>query len=587
MIEKPEDDLSESQAGQRLAEMQDFFDQFNRSIKTISLYQHNTAHYAEYLERSYQQLNEMLDKYDSITWKVNQLGFTYQDVTVYEDDATDQNVAHKFYRDGVRILIFRQGLTAEELLDFVLICMANFRSAEYMYDDMVSLMWKQEFTHLEYVVVETFSVAGESQEDAKQEVDKIVNYLYERLTSDTDDRFSFARISLEDLDIELDDVEQAKGVVIKGNPATEEEKERIGQQLEEEEENRALPKLVVILFKVLEEELDQEISQSLEEVFIQLLDSFLIHEDFRGINHMVRKFHSLSRKKIPPETQERIEKIVETFTAKMGEEERIGRLAEVLDASNEINDPMEVHQYLSRLDPSAILPLLQALEGMSNLAPRRLICDGLSVMGEDQLDVFVRRLNSKKANLVRDMLYIIDKLNPPDKLRLIAGGLKHPNLAIRLEALNTIGSSGDESCRSYLLQALKDPDAHMRITAAKLLPNFDLSQATRILLRIVQGAGFTKRTPQEQVAIYSALAMTGTEEAMKQFSEQLRSTGFLSKKKRLDQKRIVISGLANSGSIAAFKLLKAEMELGIKEVEIQAMAERASTKLRKKLLGKQ
>jgi len=584
-VTKPAEDLSETEAGQRIAAARNFFEHLERSIKTIGIYRHNTAHYGEYLDKTWRALSAILDQEGTLALKVDQLAFKYMDVPIYEGQADDQNIAYRFYRDGMRILIFRQGLTAEELLNWVLICMTNFRSSEFLHEDMVSLMWKQEFSSIEYVVVESISVGGEGEDEAKVEVDKIVNYLYKRMTSKSKDRFHFARVSLEDLEIELDDVEQAKGVLIKGTTATDEDKARVQLQLEEEDENRMLPKLVVILFKVLEEELDQDLGQSIEEVFIQLLDSMLLHEDFRSINQILRKFKGIQRKNLPSGNQARIEKIEENFIGRMGEGERIGRIGEILDTAAEIKDPQEVYRYLTRLDTQSILPILEALERMEKQDPRRLFCDALAVLGKEHLDVFARRLQSTKANVVRDMLYIIDKLNPPNKLQLMAQLLKHPNLAIRLEALNTIGAGSDEDCRVYVLNALEDPDTQMRMTAARLLPNFDMKAAVKTLFHIVNGPDFGKKPAKEQAAFFSALAMTNTHEASEFFRQQLRSTTLISKKKLTEYKRNIVNGLGMSGSIAAYKLLKAELEIGIKEEEVAALAERICGRLREKLLG--
>jgi hypothetical protein len=578
-------EFEDQEVARQIAATREYFVQLEKGIKQISIYRHNTSQYIEYLDRSYKLLSEFLGRYDTMPLRVEQLGFKFQDEWVYQQDANDQNVAHKFYRDGVRILVFRKGLDPQEMLDFVLISLTNFRSTEYIHEDMVSLMWKQEFANIEYVVVDTVAVGTESEEEARAEVDKIVNYLYNRLTSRSKDHVAFARISLEDLDIELEDVEQAKGVVVKGTPATPQEKAHVQEQLDEEDENRLLPKLVVILFKVLEEELDQDPGQALEEVFVQLLDSFLIHEDFRGINQMLRKFKSFGRKQISPANQSRIQQIEATFTARMGEAERLDQVAQIIDSMAEIKDPQEVYRYLTRLDEQAIMPLLQALEKMERQEARRLVCDALAAMGKEQIDVFIRRLESKRANLVRDMVYVIDKLNPVDKLKIIARLLDHPNLAIRLEALSTLGSAGDDSCRAYVMKALGDSDMQMRITAARMLPNFDLSMATKTLLAIVSHPDFAKRENKEMASIFAALASTNTDDAMIWFREQLRETSLISKKKLAEFKRTIVAGLALSGSIAAFKLLKAELEAGIKEEDVAAAAERACLKLRERLLG--
>lgn len=577
--------LTDEDIGRRQQMARTFFEHFMRGLKNIGIYRHNVAHFKEYLERAYKSLVDFLRAYETLALRVESLGFKYFDQLVLEEEASEQSIAHKFYRDGVRILIFRQGIDEEELLQFALLCLTNFHSTEFMFEDMVSLMWKASFAHIEYVVVETYAVGQESQEQAKAEIDKIVNYLFKQITAQTDDRFSFARVSLEDLEIELEDVQQAKGVVIKGTPASTQQKARVLQQLEEEDAARALPKLVTILLKVLEEEIDTQLGEALQDVFSQILDSFLIHEDFRGINQMLRKMRSVQRKQLPPGNLELIERIEQNFIARMGEAERLGRVAEILDTTAQINEPQEVYRYLTELNEQAILPLLGALERMERLEARRLICDALATIGREQLDVFVRRLSSEKANVVRDMLYIIDKLSPPDKLSLIAKLLEHPNLVIRLEALNTLGTSGDQACVNFVMKALGDKDSQMRIAAAKLLANFDMAKASRTLLTIVRHPDFQKRNSQEISAFYAALIMTATPDALAFFREELRESARLGKKKLIEHKKELINGLALSGSITAFKLLKGELEAGIKEDEVRELAERACQKLREKLLG--
>ncbi|RME25881.1 MAG: hypothetical protein D6806_07135, partial [Deltaproteobacteria bacterium] len=560
--------LDDEQIARRIADAKQLFDHFNRALKNISIYRHNVARFKEYLAATYQHLKRILKNYGTIAFRVEQLGFKYFGQMVYEQDATEQNIAHKFYRSGVRILIFREGLDEDELLKFTEICLTNFHKAEYMFEDMVSLMWKAEFRNIEYVVVESFAVGTESQEEAKAEIDKIVNYLYRQLTSDDADGFKYARLSLEDLEIEMEGVEQAKGVVVKGEPATPSEKAAILQQLDEDDTTRALPKLVDILLNLFDEEIDPELSEALEDVFVQLLDSFLMHENFKGLNQMLRRLRNLARKNLPPNNLALVERLEQTMKIRMGEAERLNRVAEILDTAAEIKEPQEVFRYLSALDEQAIVPLLEALERMEKLEARRLICDALAQLGKDQLDVFVRRLQSDKANLVRDMVYVIDKIDPPDKLDHLSRLLKHPNLAIRLETLNTLGSSGDESCGKYVSHALQDGNAQMRMAAARLLLNFDVNKAARTLLKIVEDPSFEKRHPQEQTAFYTALAMTNTPDAMEFFKQQLRASSLIGKKKLAEHKQQLVDALARSGSIAAFKLLKGELEAGVKDQQL-------------------
>ena len=70
--------------------------------------------------------------------------------------------------------------------------------------------------HVEYVVVEGFTMEGTSEEEVQVEVDQVVGYLYARLKTNSDDYLRFARVSAEDLDAKLDGVDQMRGVVVGG-----------------------------------------------------------------------------------------------------------------------------------------------------------------------------------------------------------------------------------------------------------------------------------------------------------------------------------------------------------------------------------
>lgn len=572
-------------AAAQVAAVMEIFPALLRGAKTISVYRHNTSQYSEYLGQTFQLISDYLSQHEQLRLQVEQTGFKLNGVYVYQEDASEQNLATRFYRDGVRILVFREGLALEELKNLILITLANFRAVENMFEDTVSLMWKNEFEHIEYIVVETIATGGEAEDNARDEVDKIVNHLYGRLTSTSTDSISFARISIEDLDIEIGDVEQAKGVSIRGTTATPEQQALVQREIQEEEENRMLPKLAVILFKVLQDELDNDLGQAVEDVFLQLLDSFLIRADFRGINRTLHKLDSLLALNLPPGNLSRIRQIAERFAIWMAEPERLEQVAQILNRMPEIREPEEVFRYLTRLDETASVPMLTIVEQMERFDARRLFCDALVKIGKEHVDLFVRRLESPKANLVRDMLYIIDKLNPPNKYSLLSKLLGHANLAIRLESLHTLGTSGQAHCRAYVLQALEDPNLQMRLAAVKLLPNFDLEQASGTLLRIAQAADFQQREDQEKSAISTALAMTNTEEALDFLKTELRASNLVGKRKHFEHKLCVLSGLVQSGSIGVFKMLKAELETGHLDEELKRAVHAACLKLREKLLG--
>jgi hypothetical protein len=569
----------------RVNDVGEFFTQLKKGIKTIGLYRHNTQQYETYLQHAYNSLTETLEKYETIQLTVEQSTFKYLNNVIYQAEAAEQNFAFRFYRDGVRLLVFRRGLTSEELLNFVLICLSSSRTSEGSQEDVISLLWKNNFEHIEYVVIESFSLGGESNDQTKIEVDKIVNYLYKRITTESEDSHQFARLSLEDLEIELDDVQQVSGVAIGDSPISDKEKSEVQKELAEDQRKGMLARLTGILLDLFEEDLDQDLAQTLSGAFLQIFDSYLIQEDFPGIDSLFRQMRSLEQRHLPTESLAWARQIAHQMLAKLAEPESIDRIADMLEATSDKARYQQIYQYLVHLNPSTAGLILHALERINKPEARRLLCEVLSVLGKNVPEIFVERLQNPKANLVRDMLYILDKLNPPDKLKYIAGLVSHPNLAIRIEALKSIARSGDISVGSYITKALRDKDAQVRATAAKLLPNFDHNIAKLSLLKIVQADDFDDKPDREQEAFYTSLASLNDQEVMDFIRGQLRATSLLGRKKLADQKKNIVSGLANSGSIAVYRVLKAELESGVKDSDLAAAIERACKRLKGRLLG--
>ncbi len=570
---------------QRVQTVKDFFVQLKKGIKTIGLYRHNTGQYTGYLEPAYTALREALEKSENIGLSVEQMSLSYHGIPVYEEEAGEQNLAFKFYRDGVRLLVFRKDLSSQELLDFVLVCLTHVQADEAVPEDMVSLLWKQDFKNIEYVVIESFALGSEGTDQTKLEVDKIVSYLYGRLTSQSADSHQFARLSLDDLELEIEDVKQVAGVNIAGQTTGQAEKDAIQAEILSYDRTQLLVRFSTILTDIFSGEIDQQLGQKLVTAFDQLFDGYLLNEDLPSIDRLFAEIEKLKKSALPPESMAWANQVALGLRQRMSQESTIARLGDILDTRGDRESYQQIYRYLVGLETAAASAMLQTLEHLNKVEARRLFCEALAVLGRDVPNVFAQRLNSPKANLVRDMLYILDKLNPPDKTRMVAGLLAHPNLALRMEALKSIAQSDDPGVGAYLTRALRDKDPQVRATAAGLLPGVDPVIARQVLMAIAERTDFAEKPEREQVAVWTALSNIGTPDILEYLQKQLRTSSLLGKKKLAGHKKSLVAGMANSGSIAVYRLLKAELEAGIRDQEVAGAVERACKRLKERLLG--
>jgi hypothetical protein len=546
-----------------------------KGIKQIGMYRHNEAKFPEFMGKALEAIGAYTDKHGPLSLKVEQQNFMLSGEALFSEDTP---LPYKFFRDGIRQLIFRPGMTLEELVTFTMIALSE---PERGADDVLAQLWRASMEHVEYVVVEGFAVDGTSEEEVQVEVDKVVGYLYARLKTSSDDYLRFARVNAEDLDAKMEGVEQIRGVVIGGTYASDELKARLQKEIEEEENSRLFPKLVSAVFQVVEGGVDDV--GLLEELFIQLLDAMLIQDDYATINQMVLKLRALEQREGLDGGN--ITRLRSYFLQKMGEEQRLMRMAETLKRSKPKN-AADITRFLQMLDEHSIITLLTVLESIEIPENRILLCDVLAPFAKDRPDPFVIRLESDRPQTVRDMVYILEKCQHPDRLKMFAKVLKGKNLVMKLEVMAIIARGNTNEARKLITDMLVDPVSQVRIQAARLLPEFDRERAYAELLRIIREPAFEKKTPDERSAFYAALGSTGVPPALSLLSQMLAvKPALLNKKKVLDDKLLAIQGLLSAGTIQSYKLLQGVVEDKSQPVEVLTAARKAMYQTRKTLFG--
>jgi hypothetical protein len=89
-----------------------------------------------------------------ITLAVHPYELKLEDQTVYLNRDRERSLAFRLYRDGVRALTFRKGFQAEELTRLLEILSIRYTGVHQREEDMVTLLWKARFTHLDVATVE-------------------------------------------------------------------------------------------------------------------------------------------------------------------------------------------------------------------------------------------------------------------------------------------------------------------------------------------------------------------------------------------------------------------------------------------------
>ncbi len=572
-------DPEDVQAAQQASEA---FRLLLKGIKNIGIYRHAENRFGEFLQPAYEALAAFLEENEILPLKLLPYTLEYKKQVIYEDQ-DKENLTYKFYRDGMRFLLLRRGLTADELLRFVMIAVSHWSEKQLFNEDTITRLWKESFESIEWIVVEGFGFADMSEEEVEIEVEKIVAYLKHQLASDSDDVTRFARLSAEDLELQLDDVDQVRGGIISGRTATPADRAWVQEEIYQEEKKRLFAKMVLIVFQILELDSTQADQDMILDAVTQVLDTLLVTEDVKGAVALLQRFEKIGTKPLPTVRLQVVNAIRKIFKRRMVEPQRLDSIRQYITLARPL-DQDAVKAYLSICTEEELIPLVEMLTGMERPEGRALLIDVLAELGKTHVDVFARRLEHNASNVVRDMLTIINKINPENKYALIAKCLDHPNVMIRIEGLKTLAKSNDERSLRYIEKAMRDEDVQMRLGAFRALAARSPKRAAPLFIKMMQDDGFLSRDSRERIAIVTALGETRIEEAVDYFSNIFEQKGTLfSRGKINDYKSLAIVGLVAHKSVSAFKVLAREVQNRSNTKEILEQAHKAALRLKQEL----
>ena len=164
-----------------------------KTARSFGFYSRENKAIALFLQELYDGFDEFLQANGAIRLLVGADRFLYDGQEVYHDADRENGLPFRLFRDGIRAVQFKPGLTIQEvesLLDIFAKRASTGRDAEE--DDVVTLLWKKSFEHVTYNAVEGFThdlhAAGSFDEDGRPKADtgEAIPRMMERISGKRD-----------------------------------------------------------------------------------------------------------------------------------------------------------------------------------------------------------------------------------------------------------------------------------------------------------------------------------------------------------------------------------------------------------------
>ncbi|MGQ9507822.1 MAG: HEAT repeat domain-containing protein [Thermodesulfobacteriota bacterium] len=538
-----------------------------KTIKAFRFYPLDNPAIKGFKEQLFKRLQFFLNKYSIFKLQVGEYELSFKGKILYENRDPKSSIAFLFYKDGIRELRFMKDIEEWEIEGFMEVIRGR-ENLNELEDDIVTLLWERDFPHLSYMATDEFleetpilipenihqfrsklvfkplayNVQVDLEEEGEQDIDSLLSQM---------DRVA----PIEDRNVYF---------------LTPEELDRLKAEVESETDPSFVFHVVDTLFEIIAWEKEPEPYQEAINILGKVLDAFITLSEFKKASELLGRLNIILKTyELKDWQRESIYKLIQNA----GDEIRIERIGRILDREEGVQLE-EVKGYLAFLQQNSITPLIKILGELKNSKTRRVICDVLSEIGKNSIELFLPFLEDKRWFLVRNIIYILGRIGKEKAIPYVQKVLNHEEVRVRREAVQALGLIGGSKAISLLIKALNDKDARIRAMAATNLGRIGKTIGLAALLEAVQSKDFQKREASEIKAFFDGIGMIGSNDAIPVL-QQLLERKSLFGLGRMDEIRILAANtLAMIGTPEAKALLekgKSSKEESVRKACIQAL----------------
>ncbi len=476
---------------------------FLQTLKAFRIYEANHPLLSKFQDRLKHDFESYFNEFDSFSLQVGEHQLFYSGKVIYESEDVKDSLAFVFFKDGVREIRFFKGIEFREIVDFLQIVRKSDQVNRFE-DDLVTLLWEKDFTHIAITTLDDFSEGSTIFVPSTQEE------LSKGLEYSAPGKEGVEEKILIDENIKQTVSPTPGRALAQTFQLTPNEMMEINEEIQEEQQPEHLYVLIDHLTEILlhlREEADAY--ENMITYFERKIESLLRQKDVERAVVILMKFRQMKDSVTREEKQIlAFRRIFETALNPYS----IELMGMAMRGSEEMN-PEPILQYLQLLTKEAIGPLCQLLRGLESPKWKKVVTDHLIELSREDIQPLTKFLSDRNPLMVRQILSVLEKINHPSTPKYLGSLVTYPDLRLREATLQLLIQFGDKS-KDLVLRFLKDPAAEIRARASILLARMAKQQAVKPLMEIILSEEFYKRDYEEKASFFRALAETGSQEVI-------------------------------------------------------------------------
>ncbi|MGI8497247.1 MAG: HEAT repeat domain-containing protein [Gemmatimonadaceae bacterium] len=421
----------------------------SRAIRTRQLYLPNNPIYQRALEAVGTSFRKIWVALPELVLDISESEFKWDGITVSKDEGKADSLPWLFYKDGVRGLTLLEGFEKQELLTLMDI-LARVRKATTDEDDLLTLLWEQEFLCFHYRYVD-FALEGVPdlalrepplQTRAPEQAPEIA----------PEPPPTVSPVKMEDFDSTLYFLD-------------EHEIEYLRVHVQSEYQGDLRRNVLAMLLDIFELEADGEVREEICTTLERVLLHLLYTEEIGAVAYILRESRIACERAVSLDGahRDRVSRLAE----KLSVPEVLSQLLATLDASSEITPKEDLEALFRQLLPSGLATVLSWMGKVQNTRLRASLEDAVLTLAGANVSELVRLLQSPDPVLAAEAARRAGQLKTTAAVAGLAKLLSAAQPAVRLAAVNALTEIGSPGALGQLADAMEDADRDVRVAAIR------------------------------------------------------------------------------------------------------------------------
>lgn len=487
------------------SQVEELWNLLGKGLRATQLYLPNNPVYQRAVDNIREVFRRIWQATDDLVFTVGEGELRWEDQVVYQHSQKSENVAWTLFKDGIRSLTFKPGVEDEEVVRFLGILQKARTLQADAADDLLTLLWEQDFHFVAYTFRELISdnaVPIEPGETAGAPASsagggpRVVEREAPQAAGASEGGSGAAEaapaaglVSTDDFDTTLYFLEDK-------------EVEYLQQEVDREYSQDLRRNVLTMLFDLLELQTYSTVRAELLSILENFIPYLLAAGDFRSVAYILRETRVVlqrARELIPEHRT-----ALETLPTRLSQPEALAQLLQSLDEATVHPTEEELGELFQELRAEALPTLMAWLPKLANERVRGLVMAAAERLAQINAPEVLKALASDDHAAQLEMVRLAGRLKLPGAPDGMGPLLDHGDREVKLAVVEALTAIGSPSALRLLERAIEDAERDVRIAAVKYVASRGHRNAFDRISAAVLGGKLRDTDLTEKIAFFEA-----------------------------------------------------------------------------------